>query len=96
VIRRARAADQADITALVRRARINLRSLHWSRFVVADDDGWGFYTTSPRSTPGSMSRQYRIGRVVTSIGSLILRRRIRIVPLERGAGLVGNRPPSTS
>jgi len=44
---------------------------------------WGFYPTNPRSLPGSMSRQYRIGRVVTSIGSLILRRHIRIVPLER-------------
>jgi N-acetylglutamate synthase-like GNAT family acetyltransferase len=145
VIRRANAADQAVITALVRRARLNPRGLHWSRFLVADDDGrivgvaqvrlhtdgarelaslvvepeyrdhglagqlidgllsgdhgrvhmlvdrpfadhyqrWGFHPTSPRSLPGSMSRQYRIGRIVTSIGSLILRRRIRIVPLER-------------
>ena len=39
VIRRARAADQADITALVREARLNPRGLHWSRFLVADDDG---------------------------------------------------------
>ena len=145
VIRLARAADQADITALVREARLNPRGLHWSRFLVGDDDGrivgvaqvrlhsdgarelaslvgkpeyrgqglaghlidglvssdhgrmhmlvdrpfadyfqrWGFHPTNPRSLPGSMSRQYRIGRVVTSIGSLILRRRIRIVPLER-------------
>jgi N-acetylglutamate synthase-like GNAT family acetyltransferase len=148
VIRQARAADQADITALVRRARLNPRGLHWARFLVADDDDrivgvaqvrlhsdgarelaslvvepeyrgyglagrlidgllsgddgrmhmlvdrpfanhyrrWGFYPTSPRSLPGSMSRQYRIGRAVTSIGSLILRRRIRIVPLERDPG----------
>jgi N-acetylglutamate synthase-like GNAT family acetyltransferase len=39
VIRRARAADQADITTLVREARLNPRGLHWSRFLVADDDG---------------------------------------------------------
>ena len=147
MIRRARAADQADITALhPARGPINPRGLGRGS-VVADDDGrivgvaqfrlhsdgapaslrplwssrstavkalashligglvsgdharmhmlvdrpfaahyqrWGFQPTNPRSLPGSMSRQYRIGRVVTSIGSLILRRRITMsVPLER-------------
>ena len=35
-IRRATADDQPAITRLVRGARLNPRSLHWERFVVAD------------------------------------------------------------
>jgi N-acetylglutamate synthase-like GNAT family acetyltransferase len=144
-IRRANAADQTDITTMVRRARLNPRALQWSHFVVAEHEGhivgvaqvrphpdgarelasivvepehrgqqiasrlidtllsddpgrmymlvdrpfanhyrrWGFHPISPRALPNSISRQYRIGRVVTTIGSLALRRHIRIIPLER-------------
>lgn len=38
-LRRATAADQAQITALIRAARLNPLSLDWRRFVVADEGG---------------------------------------------------------
>jgi N-acetylglutamate synthase-like GNAT family acetyltransferase len=148
VIRRAREADQSDITTMVRAARVNPRGLSWPRFVVAEDEGrivgvaqirhhpdgahelaslvvdlqrrgegiasrmiemllfddrgrtymlvdrpfakhyeqWGFHPVSRKELPRSLSREYRIGRIVTTIGSAFVRRRIRIVPLERAAG----------
>ena len=46
---------------------------------------WGFGPVPMSGLPRSMRRQYRIGRIVTSIGSLIARRKIRIVPLAREA-----------
>jgi N-acetylglutamate synthase-like GNAT family acetyltransferase len=39
VIRSAVEADQPTITALIRQAHLNPRNLHWSRFLVAEDDG---------------------------------------------------------
>jgi putative flavoprotein involved in K+ transport len=46
---------------------------------------WGFQPVGRKELPRSLSREYRIGRIVTTIGSAIVRRRIRIVPLERAA-----------
>ena len=145
-IRRATAADQQGITRLVREARLNPRSLHWGRFVVAEVDGdllgvaqvrrhrdgshelaslvvrpeargrgvaanmiemvldgepgpvfmlvdrrfarhyqrWAFRPVEPSDLPTSMRRQLRIGRAVTALGSLLIRRRIALVALRRG------------
>jgi N-acetylglutamate synthase-like GNAT family acetyltransferase len=147
-IRKATSEDQAAITAMVRRAHLNPRNLHWSRFVVAerdrtivgigqvriypdgshelaslvvqptlrgrgvaagvidellsDDHGdvytlidlpftqrfqrWGFRVIDPGALPRSISRTYRIGRVVTGTAAVVTRRRVRIVPLKRSAG----------
>lgn len=46
---------------------------------------WGFAPVDPGELPRSVSRGYRIGRVVTAVGSVLRRQRIRIVPLLRGA-----------
>jgi len=47
---------------------------------------WGFAPVDPSQLPRSMSRGYRIGRVVTAVGSVLLRQRIRLVPLLRRVG----------
>jgi N-acetylglutamate synthase-like GNAT family acetyltransferase len=44
---------------------------------------WDFHPVDPDELPRSMARQLRIGRVVTAIGSLLTRRRIRLLPLRR-------------
>jgi N-acetylglutamate synthase-like GNAT family acetyltransferase len=44
---------------------------------------WGFAPVDPGQLPRSVSRGYRIGRVVTAVGSVLRRQRIRIVPLFR-------------
>jgi N-acetylglutamate synthase-like GNAT family acetyltransferase len=44
---------------------------------------WGFALIEASQLPRSVSRGYRIGRVVTAVGSLLRRHRIRIVPLLR-------------
>jgi N-acetylglutamate synthase-like GNAT family acetyltransferase len=144
-IRRAREDDQAVISAMVRRARLNPANLDWQRFVIAERDGhavgvaqlrrhsdgatelaslvvepevrghgiagrmvdallvdeqtpvytlidrrfadhftrWGFTPVDPGRLPRSIARVYRIGRVVTAVGSVLRRQRIRIVPLLR-------------
>jgi N-acetylglutamate synthase-like GNAT family acetyltransferase len=46
---------------------------------------WGFEEVPPATLPRSVKLNYRIGRVVTTIGSVVQRRRIRIVPLRRPA-----------
>lgn len=46
---------------------------------------WGFRAVDPGQLPRSVSRVYRVGRVVTAIGSLLNRERIRIVPLKRSS-----------
>ena len=46
---------------------------------------WGFSQVEPADLPRSISRNYRIGRLVTTLGSLVRRQRIRIVPLLRPA-----------
>jgi hypothetical protein len=42
---------------------------------------WGFAQVDPSQLPRSVARGYRIGRVVTAVGSVLRRQRIRIVPL---------------
>jgi N-acetylglutamate synthase-like GNAT family acetyltransferase len=44
---------------------------------------WGFTPVDPSQLPRSVARGYRIGRVVTAVGSVLRRQRIRIVPLLR-------------
>jgi amino-acid N-acetyltransferase len=46
---------------------------------------WGFRQVGRGDLPSSVSRTYLIGRVVTALGSLLRRQRIRIVPLLRPA-----------
>jgi amino-acid N-acetyltransferase len=46
---------------------------------------WGFRQAGPSELPRSVSRIYLIGRAVTTLGSLLRRQRIRIVPLLRPA-----------
>ncbi len=46
---------------------------------------WGFRPAASASLPRSVRRQYRIGQIVTGIGSLLMRRRIRLVALRREA-----------
>lgn len=46
---------------------------------------WGLRQVGRGELPPSVSRIYLIGRVVTALGSLLRRRRIRIVPLLRPA-----------
>ena len=48
---------------------------------------WGFGQVGRSELPPSVSRIYLIGRVVTTLGSLLRRQRIRIVPLLRPARL---------
>jgi len=47
---------------------------------------WGFAQVDPGQLPRSVARGYRIGRVVTAVGSVLRRERIRIVPLLRTVG----------
>ena len=46
---------------------------------------WGFRQVGRGELPPSVSRIYLIGRVVTTLGSLLRRQPIRIVPLLRPA-----------
>ena len=46
---------------------------------------WGFRQIGPSELPQSVARTYVIGRAVTTLGSLLRRQRIRIVPLLRPA-----------
>ena len=46
---------------------------------------WGFSQVEPTDLPRSISRNYRIGQVVTTVGSVLRRERVRIVPLLRRA-----------
>jgi hypothetical protein len=46
---------------------------------------WGFSQVGRSELPRSVSRIYLIGRAVTTLGSLLRRQRIRIVPLLRPA-----------
>jgi N-acetylglutamate synthase-like GNAT family acetyltransferase len=39
IIRPAAEADQSTITSLIHEARLNPRNLHWSHFLVAEEDG---------------------------------------------------------
>jgi amino-acid N-acetyltransferase len=44
---------------------------------------WDFRPVGDEGLPRSMARQLRIGQIVTSIGSLLSHRRIRLQPLRR-------------
>ena len=44
---------------------------------------WDFPPVAPADLPRSMTQQLRIGRVATTIGSLLIHRRIRLLPLRR-------------
>jgi amino-acid N-acetyltransferase len=44
---------------------------------------WDFHPVDPADLPRSLARQLRIGRLVTAVGSLLIRRRIRLLPLRR-------------
>ena len=44
---------------------------------------WDFHPVDPVDLPRPMARQLRIGRLVTAIGSLLIHRRIRLLPLRR-------------
>jgi N-acetylglutamate synthase-like GNAT family acetyltransferase len=46
---------------------------------------WGFARVDSGQLPRSVLRVYRIGRVVTAVGSVLRRQRIRIVPMVRPA-----------
>ena len=50
---------------------------------------WGFRQVRPGELPRPVSRTYLIGRAVTTLGSLLRRQRIRIVPLLRPATAIG-------
>lgn len=65
------ADEQAPVHALIDRRFVG----HFAR--------WGFAPVGPRQLPRSVARNYRIGRIVTTLGSVLRRRRIRIVPLLR-------------
>jgi amino-acid N-acetyltransferase len=44
---------------------------------------WGFQPIPATDLPDSLKRQLRLGQVVTGIGSLIRRQRIRLIPMRR-------------
>jgi amino-acid N-acetyltransferase len=54
---------------------------------------WDFDPVDPARLPPSMRTQLRIGRVVTGVGSLLLRRRIRLQPLRRPPATRTDDPP---
>lgn len=49
---------------------------------------WDFRQVAPSELPRSVSRTYLIGRAVTTLGSLLRRQRIRIVPVLRPRSLI--------
>ncbi len=76
------AADMVD--ALLADERAPVCTLIDRRFV-EHFTRWGFAPVDPSQLPRSVARGYRIGRVVTAVGSVLRRQRIRIVPLIRPA-----------
>jgi N-acetylglutamate synthase-like GNAT family acetyltransferase len=149
-VRPGREQDQAAITTMIRRARLNPADLQWPHFMIAEQDGqivgvaqvrvhpdganelaslavapasrgngvatrlvdallrdqtadvytlvdrrfvdhfrrWDFEWIGAAQLPRSVRRVYRIGRLVTALASVLVRRRIRIVPLRR-QGIAG-------
>ena len=45
---------------------------------------FGFHRVDVHQLPADFRREYRIGRVVTSLMSLLRKERVRIIPLKRG------------
>lgn len=54
----------------------------WSRYY----ERFGFRRTKPTELPPDFRKEYRIGRIVTSVLSLFVRRNIRIIPMKRMVG----------
>ena len=67
------AGETAAVYALIDRRFVG----HFAR--------WGFGQVGPSELPRSAARTYVISRAVTTLGSLLRRQRIRIVPLLRPA-----------
>ena len=67
------ADERAQVHTLIDRRYVD----HFAR--------WGFVRVDPSLLPRSVHQTYRIGRVVTAVGSVLRRRRIRLVPLVRAA-----------
>jgi hypothetical protein len=61
-------------------------------FVMVDEKyigsyaNYGFSPVAPSELPGDFAREYQIGRIITTIASLFIGRKIRIVPLKRSGG----------
>jgi amino-acid N-acetyltransferase len=53
----------------------------WARYY----ERFGFCRGAPAELPPDFRKEYRIGRIVTSILSLFVRRRLRIIPMKRNA-----------
>ena len=68
------ADERAPVYALIDRRYVE----HFAR--------WGFAPVDPGQLPHPLSRGYRVGRLVTAVGSVLRRQRIRIVPLLRPSG----------
>ena len=47
-------------------------------------ENFGFRQVDVSQLPADFRREYRIGRIVTTLGTLFARERIKIVPLKRG------------
>lgn len=144
-IRPARQEDHEIIVSFIRQAKLNPRSLHWERFLVAELDGkiigirqikvhaqgtreiasgfvlpeyrrqgisarlmkellarepgplytmvsekrtsyyeqFGFQQVAAAQLPHDFRKEYRIGRIVTTLLSMFRKNRIRIVPMKR-------------
>jgi N-acetylglutamate synthase-like GNAT family acetyltransferase len=144
-IRSARQEDHETIVAFIRQAKLNPRSLHWERFLVAELDGqiigirqikvhdrgtreiasgfvlpeyrrqgisarlmkellarepgplytmvsekraayyeqFGFCRVDASQLPSDFRREYRIGRIVTSLMSMFRKDKVRIIPMKR-------------
>ena len=68
----------ADVTADVYTLIDSRFASHFSR--------WGFTPVAPRDLPQLVRRTYLVGRAVTTVGSLLRRDRIRLIPLLRRIG----------
>jgi amino-acid N-acetyltransferase len=58
----------------------------WDRRYAEHFTRWGFQPIPAADLPKSLKRQLRVGQVVTAIGSLIRRQRIRLIPMRRPSG----------
>ena len=74
------------VDALLRDQTTDVYTLVDRRFV-GHFRRWGFDQVDAAQLPRSVRRVHRIGRIVTTVASVLARQRIRIVPLRRpGAG----------
>lgn len=144
-IRSARQEDQQTIVSFIRQAKLNPRSLHWERFLIAEEgdqiigvrqikvhpqgtrevasgfvlpayrrqgisarlmsellrretgtlytmvnekrapyyERFGFHRVEVAQLPSDFRKEYRIGRIVTSLMSIFRKDRVRIIPMRR-------------